>query len=214
MSVTYALLSGGASASFPEGDGLAGTPVAIGEADVVVAIGGASFRDPGKQAVAVELGGRYLADEIGLDAAADTANVVGFARYRNGADAPSPLVELVRAPWTSETAIAAARAVFEGAGLAVAVCTDQPGRIIDRLVRPKYNAALRFLDEQLATQADMDLTCWLGLGYRDGPLERVIRGGLADHHDVTRALFEATGAAGYAPPRAAIVAARRRDSTG
>jgi 3-hydroxybutyryl-CoA dehydrogenase len=40
----------------------------------------------------------------------------------------------------------------------------------------------------------------------------VMRGGLADHHDITKALFEATGAPGYAPPRAAIVAARRRGS--
>jgi hypothetical protein len=50
-----------------------------------------------------------------------------------------------------------------------------------RLVRPKYNAALRFLDEGLASQKDMDLTCRLGLGYADGAIERVIRGGLVSH---------------------------------
>ena len=57
----------------------------------------------------------------------------------------------------------------------------------------------------------MDLTCRLGLGYTDGPIERVIRGGLAHHYDITKALFEVTGASGYAPARRAVVAARRRE---
>ena len=89
------------------------------------------------------------------------------------------------------------------------VCEAHLGRIIDRLVRPKYNAALRFLDEGRATQKDLDLTCKLGLGYPDGPIERVVRGGLVHHYNITSALFEATGASGYAPARRAIVAAKR-----
>ena len=101
----------------------------------------------------------------GEAAGEEGSNVLGFARYRNGSDAPSPLIELVRQPNTKPEAIAAARAVFEAAGFTVVVCADQAGRIVDRLVRPKYNAALRFLDEGLATAKDMDLTCRLGLGY-------------------------------------------------
>ena len=58
------------------------------------------------------------------------------------------------------------------------------------LVRPKYNDALRFLDEGLAAAADIDLTCRLGLGYADGPIERVERGGLVHHYDVSQRLFE------------------------
>jgi 3-hydroxybutyryl-CoA dehydrogenase len=140
------------------------------------------------------------------------SNVLGFARYRNGSDPPSNLIELVKQKRTSTEAITTAKALFEGAGFAVAICDDQAGRIIDRLVRPKYNAALRFLDEGRATQKDMDLTCKLGLGYPDGPIERVVRGGLAYHYDVTRKLFETTGAAAYAPARRAGVAARRGNS--
>ncbi len=203
-----ALINGSGSTSFPLGEQFPGTLIDVDEAEVVITLGDATYRDAGKTAVVVEIGDRFLADMIGLQASDDNANVLGFSRYRNGSDAPSKLVEIVRAGWTTDEAAEAARAAFEAAGFAVAVCTDQPGRIIDRLVRPKYNAALRFLDEGLATQADMDLTCKMGLGYPDGPLERVMRGGLAYHHDVTRALFEATGATGYAPPRAAIVAAR------
>ena len=58
----------------------------------------------------------------------------------------------------------------------------------------------------------MDLTCRLGLGYPDGPVERVVRGGLAEHYEISRRLFEATGAAAYAPARRAAVAFRRRES--
>ena len=64
---------------------------------------------------------------------------------------------------------------------------------------------------RLASAADMDKTCCLGLGYPDGPIERVVRGGLAYHHEVTRALFETFGTPGYAPPRRAVAAKRRRE---
>ena len=76
-------------------------------------------------------------------------------------------------------------------------------------MRPKYNAALRFLDEGLATARDLDVTCRLGLGYADGPIERVERGGLAHHYDVTQALFETYGTPTYAPARRAVVAKQR-----
>lgn len=204
----YAIIRSGESRSFPEGDAFLNSGSAPGEAEVVVYLGAPLSPDKSKAAVLVELGTESLAVHTGEDHDASVANVVGFARYRNGDDAPSKLVELVRRPWTEESAIAAARAVFEGAGLEVVVSADQPGRIIDRLVRPKYNAALRLLDEGLATQADMDLTCRLGLGYPDGPIERVRRGGLVHHYEITQALFETYGTPAYAPPRQAVVAAR------
>jgi 3-hydroxybutyryl-CoA dehydrogenase len=52
----------------------------------------------------------------------------------------------------------------------------------------------------------------LGLSYPDGPIERVDRGGLADHYDVTQSLFEVYGTQGFAPARRAVVAAKRRDA--
>lgn len=206
----YAIVRAGVSPSFPDGDAfLAGGT--SGEAHVVIYLAGSRLSaDSGKAAILVELGNECLGEHTGEDLGDEGSNVVGFARYRNGADAPSKLVELVRQPKTAESALAAARAVFEAAGFTVVVSADQAGRIIDRLVRPKYNAALRLLDEGLATQKDMDLTCRLGLGYADGPIERVVRGGLAHHHDVTLALFSVYGTPGYAPARRSVVAARRR----
>lgn len=140
--------------------------------------------------------------------------MLGFARYRNGDDAPSDLIELVRQPASDANALEAARAVFEAAGFHVVVSADQQGRIIDRLVRPKYNDALRFLDEGLAAAADIDLTCRLGLGYADGPIERVERGGLVHHYEVSQRLFETYGTSGFAPARRAQVAKRRADGDG
>jgi 3-hydroxybutyryl-CoA dehydrogenase len=206
--MTYSIQQRGESRSFPAGDTfLSGS---ASEADVVVHLGTPVVVDSGKKAVLVELGTEFLADHAADDNPAH-ANVMGFARFRNGSDAPSKLVELVRMRVTCDGAVAAAKAVFEAAGLTVVVCTDQAGRILDRLLRPKYNAALRFLDEGLASAADMDTTCKLGLGYPDGPIERIVRGGLAHHCDVTSALFATYGTPAYAPPRMALAAKRRGD---
>jgi len=182
------------------------------DANILLYLGESYRPDETRIAILLELGTECLGDHTGEEMGEEGSNVLGFARYRNGSDPPSNLIELVKQKRTSTEAIMAAKALFERVGFAVAVCDDQAGRIIDRLVRPKYNAALRFLDEGRATQKDMDLTCKLGLGYPDGPIERVVRGGLAYHYDVTRKLFETTGAAGYAPARRAGVAARRRNS--
>jgi 3-hydroxybutyryl-CoA dehydrogenase len=208
--VRYAIVQRGESRSFPAGDPFLTGAVENQVADVVLHLGTKLVPDPGKAAVLVELSAECLGVHTGEHSGEEGSNVLGFARYRNGADPPSPLVELVRQPRTQQTAIEAAKAVFSAAGLTVVVCADFAGRIVDALVRPKYNAALRLLDERLATAADMDLTCRLGLGYPDGPIERVVRGGLAYHYDISRALFEIYGTPAYAPARRAAVAAARR----
>jgi 3-hydroxybutyryl-CoA dehydrogenase len=212
--MSYVIHQHSESASFPAGDPFLLTGFPDGE--VVIHLGnhlGVFQADAQKAAILVELGTECLGVHTGEAAGEEGSNVLGFARYRNGSEAPSPLIELVRQPGSMPEAIAAAKAIFEDARFTVVVCADQAGRIVDRLVRPKYNDALRFLDEGLATAKDMDLTCRLGLGYRDGPIERVERGGLANHYDVTAALFEVYGTPAYAPARRAVVAKQRRDRT-
>ena len=151
MNMTYEIRQSGESRSFPTGDAFLDGGEA--GADVVILLGKELQADPSRAAILVELGHESLGVHTGEDAGREGSNVLGFARFRNGDDAPSNLIELVRQPATPDSTIDAARAVFEGAGLEVAVCTDQAGRILDRLIRPKYNAALRFLDEGLATAA-------------------------------------------------------------
>lgn len=208
----YSILHHGPSRSFPAGDPfLAGSSEGAG---ILLLLGGTGSQAPGnpaKAAILVELDTECLGVHTGETLEHEGSNVLGFARYRNGNDAPTNLIELVRQPASDPAAIEAARAMFEAAGFAVVVSADQPGRIIDRLVRPKYNAALRFLDEGLASAEAMDMTCRMGLGYPDGPIERVERGSLARHHDVTRAIFEMTGHTSYMPARRAVVARARED---
>jgi len=204
----YQIVRNAESRSFPAGDPfLDGAEIS---AEVIVFLGGGYVADPSRSAVLVELDMECLGQHTGENSGNEGSNVLGFARYRNGNDTPTNLIELVRQPASSPEAIEAATLMFEAAGFEVVVCADQAGRIIDRLVRPKYNAALRFLDEGLASAEAMDLTCRMGLGYPDGPIERVMRGDLARHCDITAALMELSGSPSFAPARRAVVASRRR----
>ena len=214
----YQVICAGESRSFSRDH-----PLVAGGKDsgqVVVIIGadaGAAFRrlrDTDRMAAVllIELGAECLGVHTGEARGEEGSNVLGFARFRLGDAAPSDLVELVRQPRTAEAALSAARLVFESAGLKVSTCGDFAGRIIDRLVRPYYNAALRRLDEGLASAQDLDTTLKLGLGYPEGPIELLERTGLAHHYDVAQALFEASSDPAYAPARRARVARQRRES--
>ena len=215
------LIDTGDSPSFPAAHAL--LDAARGKDDIVVIIGreaGAALARVGDAAakivILVELGTESLGVHTGETRGKEGGNLLGFARFRLGADAPSDLVELVSQPGSAPAAVAAATALFRDAGLEVALCGDFAGRIIDRLVRPYYNAALRRLDERLASADDLDLTLRLGLGYPAGPIALLERSGLAHHFDVTQALYEATGDPAYAPARRARVAKarQRRDTKG
>ena len=211
----YQVIRAGESRSFSGEHPLVAGAKDSGEIVVIVgANAGDAFRKLGatdqKAAVLIELGTECLGAHTGETRGEEGSNVLGFSRFRLGGAAPSSLVELVRQPRTLEPALTAARQVFEDAGLQVAVCKDFAGRIVDRLVRPYYNAALRRLDEGLASAADLDTTLKLGLGYPEGPIELLERTGLAEHYDVTQALFEASGDAAYAPARRARVAKQRQ----
>jgi 3-hydroxybutyryl-CoA dehydrogenase len=160
-------------------------------------------------AILVELGTECLGVHTGESRATEGSNVVGFARFRLGDAEPSNLVELVAQPNTAPAALAAAKTVFEDAGLQTALCRDFPGRILDRVLRPFFNAALRRLDEGLATADDMDLTLKMGLGYPEGTIALLERTGLAHHHDVSQALHQALGDPNFVPARRAQVAKAR-----
>lgn len=206
--MAYRIVQHGPSRSFPDGDGfLAG---ASNEAPVVLHLGGApAEQDEGAQAVLIELDLECLGVHTGEGLGDEGSNVLGFARYRNGEEEPTGLIELAVQPNSDEAAVEAAKTMFEEAGFEVALCADQVGRIVDRLVRPVYNQALRMLDEGLASAADLDATCRAGLGYPEGPLERVAKGDLARHYDISAALFEAHATPAYAPARRAVVAKQR-----
>ena len=211
----YRIIKAGDSRSFPTPHPFVEQADPQGSARVFIgADAGAAFAAAGELGacpfVAIELGTECLGVHTGESRGHEGSNVVGFARFRLGKADPSPLVELVCQPGTRDSAIAAAKAAFEAAGLKVAVCGDFSGRIVDRLIRPYLNAALRRLDEKLASADDMDKTLCLGLGYPEGPISLLERTGLAEHHDVTLALYRALGQEAYAPARRAQVAKVRQ----
>jgi 3-hydroxybutyryl-CoA dehydrogenase len=217
--MNYSIIDTGNGRSFPGPHALLDGKSAHGDVVIVLgtqqgeALAKIQNRDA-KAAILVELGTESLGVHTGESRGNEGSNVLGFARFRLGDGEPSNLIELVRQPNTPDSAINAARQVLEGAGFKVAVCLDFQGRIIDRLVRPYYNAALRRLDEGLATADDMDLTLRLGLGYPEGPIALLERTGLQHHFDVTQALFDGTGEAPYAPARRARVAKTRAQKKG
>jgi 3-hydroxybutyryl-CoA dehydrogenase len=215
--VLYEVIDTGNSRSFPGPHAF--LEKAEREGDAVVIIGehvGRALQTLAsaerKTAVLIELGTECLGVHTGERRGNEGSNVLGFARFRLGSAEPTALVEVVRQPRTSQSAIAAATEIFEAAGLQVSVCGDFDGRIVDRLVRPYFNAALRRLDEGLATADDLDTTLRLGLGYPEGPISLLERTGLEHHYDVSRALFEALGDPAYAPARRARVAKARSKS--
>jgi 3-hydroxybutyryl-CoA dehydrogenase len=208
--MTYQIFQQGESFSFPtrhafttQADGQAKAVIFMGSeagqayADQVDSLGGAPF-------VLIELSNECLGIHIGDEEG--PTNVLGFARFRLGSAEPTNLVELVHKPWTNKDALAQAKSSLEAAGLVVAVCQDFPGRILNRLLRPYYNAALRRLDDGLASAKDMDATLRMGLGYPEGPIALLNRTGLADHFKVTQALYEQLGQEAYAPARRARTA--------
>ena len=206
--MTYRIIQSGQSRSFPAAHDFLSNAQSAGLSAVYIGNHAAtayqsSIKDQRQSAafIAIELGTECLGVHIDDDNGPN--NVVGFARFRLGKADPTHLVELVRMPYTTDAAIAAAQSAFEAAGLKVAVCNDFPGRILNRLVRPYYNAALRRLDEGLATASDMDTTLKLGLGYPEGPISLLTRTGLDDHFKVTQDLYEQLGQEPYVAARRA-----------
>lgn len=210
----YEVMINGVSRSFPGPHKLLTDAATDGDAVILLGsragklLPSLSHRDK-RPVVLVELGTECLGVHTGEHRGTEGSNVIGFARFRLGDAEPSDLVELVVQPNTLPSALECAKAVFEDAGLTTAVCRDAPGRILDRLLRPVFNHVLRRLDEGLATADDMDLTLKLGLGYPEGTVALLDRTGMAAHHDVSQALYQALGDANYLPARRAQVAKAR-----
>jgi len=213
--MTYRVFNNGDSFSFPDqhpfltqGDEKAAAAVFLGS-QASERYGEHAAKLSKAPFVLIELENECLGVHIGDDDG--PKNVFGVARFRLGQGQPTELVELVRKTYSDETALHSAKSALEGAGLVVAVCQDFPGRILNRLIRPYYNAALRRLDDGLASAADMDATLRMGLGYPEGPIELLNRTGLSYHYKVTQALYEQLGQEAYvAAPRARTAWLRER----
>jgi 3-hydroxybutyryl-CoA dehydrogenase len=81
------------------------------------------------------------------------------------------LVELIPAASTSEETLAFAQSWVASLGKTTVRSRDEAGFIVNRILIPFVNDAVRLLDAGVATRDDIDTACRLGLGHPMGPLQ-------------------------------------------
>lgn len=111
-----------------------------------------------------------------------------------------PLIELVRALTTSEETMVLARAFGARLGKTTVESRDRAGFIVNRLLVPFLNDAVRMLEEGFATREDIDAAVRLGLSHPMGPLELIDLIGLDTTLAVGEVLYEELKDPRCAPP--------------
>lgn len=116
---------------------------------------------------------------------------------------PPPVMELVEITPsldTSEDTVALVRSVAQRMGKTVVLASDRAGFIVNRLVVPYLCAAIRLLDEGLATAEDIDTALQLGMNHPMGPLRLADFVGLDTVLAIAEVLQGEFGDPIYAPP--------------
>ncbi len=103
------------------------------------------------------------------------------------------LIEIVRAPKTSEETIAACREVGSRMGKEVVVVKESPGFITSRVNALIGNEAFAILEAGLASPEDIDKAVKLGLNHPMGPFEMVDLVGLDVRLRILEHLHETLG---------------------
>jgi 3-hydroxybutyryl-CoA dehydrogenase len=111
-----------------------------------------------------------------------------------------PLVEIVRAAESSETAVETAFALAERIGKTPIRCADTPGFVVNRILIPLLNDCVRVLDEAGVTPEDLDTAMTAGLNWPIGPCALIDLIGIDVHVHASEALHGALGEARMAPP--------------
>ena len=111
-----------------------------------------------------------------------------------------PLVEIVRAEGTSEAAFATAYAFAQRLGKDPIACVDTPGFVVNRILIPVLNDAVRVLDEGVASPEDIDKGMRLGTNWPIGPLALIDLIGIDTYVHVCEALWKSIREERFAPP--------------
>ncbi|MFM7718596.1 MAG: 3-hydroxybutyryl-CoA dehydrogenase [Actinomycetota bacterium] len=110
------------------------------------------------------------------------------------------LIEIVKAITTSEETVAFARAFAVTLGKTSVESRDRAGFIVNRLLIPYLNNAVRMLEEGFATREDIDAAIHLGLNHPMGPLQLIDFIGVDTTLFVANVLYEEFRDPLYAPP--------------
>jgi 3-hydroxybutyryl-CoA dehydrogenase len=103
---------------------------------------------------------------------------------------PSKLLEIVKADTTSEETLATVKEFGCSLGKEVLVAKDTPGFIFNYLLLALTGAAVRLLENGVASAEDIDKSMTLGLGHPIGPLALADFNGLDVGYMVSRAMYE------------------------
>jgi 3-hydroxybutyryl-CoA dehydrogenase len=125
------------------------------------------------------------------------ADVIGLHFFN-----PAPvmeLVEVVRTIRTGADTIATARAVCATLDKYPVVCEDRAGFVVNALLFPYLNDAVRMLEASYATADDIDYAMKLGCGYPMGPFELLDVVGLDVSLAIQRELYLELREPGFAP---------------
>jgi 3-hydroxybutyryl-CoA dehydrogenase len=115
---------------------------------------------------------------------------------------PAPamtLVEVVRAITTSDETIATSRAVAEQCGKTVVDVRDQAGFIVNALLFPYLNNAVKLLEAGVASRDDIDAAMQGGCNFPMGPLSLLDLVGLDTSLAILEALYTEFKDPNYAP---------------
>ncbi|MDG4764259.1 3-hydroxybutyryl-CoA dehydrogenase [Solwaraspora sp. WMMD406] len=115
---------------------------------------------------------------------------------------PAPttrLVEVVRTIRTGGPAVETVRAVCAALGKTAVICGDRAGFIVNALLFPYLNDAIRMVAGGYSTPDDIDAAMTLGCGYPTGPFELLDTVGLDHALGVQQALYRQSREPGLAP---------------
>lgn len=115
---------------------------------------------------------------------------------------PAPvmsLVEVARALTTSDDTIAEARAFVETCGKTAVLVKDQAGFVVNALLFPYLNNAVKLYDGGVANRDDIDAAMKGGCNFPMGPLELLDLVGLDTSLAILDALYAETSDPNYAP---------------
>jgi 3-hydroxybutyryl-CoA dehydrogenase len=110
------------------------------------------------------------------------------------------LIEVVRAITTSDETVEFSQGFGAVLGKTTVLSKDRAGFIVNMLLIPYLNGAIRMLDEGFATREDIDTAVSLGLAHPMGPLQLLDLIGLDTALFVANVLFEEFREPLYAPP--------------
>ncbi|RIK10958.1 MAG: 3-hydroxybutyryl-CoA dehydrogenase [Acidobacteria bacterium] len=115
---------------------------------------------------------------------------------------PAPvmgLVEVVAALTTSEEAVETARMFAESCGKEPVIVKDQAGFIVNALLFPYLNNAIKLFENGVASMEDIDTAMKAGCGFPMGPLALLDLVGLDTSLSILEALYDEFRDPNYAP---------------